>query len=828
MKAIIMAGGEGTRLRPLTSNRPKPMIPVINKPIIEHSVNLLKKKGFRKIIISLFYLPENVQNYFGDGSDWDIDISYSVEDTPLGTAGGVKKAAGSPSETLVVMSGDGVLDFDIDRILDFHRVKRSLFTIVLTRVKTPTEYGVVFTREDGTIEKFLEKPGWTEVFSDTVNTGLYIIEPDIINNFIPSNTRFDFSLDLFPLLQQRNLPMYGFVADGYWCDVGNLDAYREVHQAILEGRVKIDFPGKKIGNDIWVGRNVEIAPDAKISGPVVLGNFVRVKKGAVVREYTVIGDNCVIEEDSSVKRSIVFHNTFIGPRSEVRGAIIGKRCVVEEGVSIFEGAVVSDDCQIGRGAEIPSGVRIWPEKRIEQGAKLTADLIWGQTEKKTLFSAEGIVGSFNVKITPEFSAKLGSAIGAYLERNASVIISRDASAASRLIKRALASGLLSMGVQVYDLDIESMPINRYSTRFLNADLGIYVQMSPMTGLQFIQIKTFNRLGFQMSTAEERRLENIFFRGDYPRRNAFEVGTLVYPIHHIESYIENACNYIDHRALSQKKWNIIADCFSGTASYVFPRLLARFGCSVTLLRGQVREAVSEEQLKMETRKSIDSIVTMSRSNSEVGVIMGPHGEHLTIVDETGRILSDEEVSTLMCLYYLKHKAAKLIYIPVTSSMIIESIASAYNARVVRTGTRLRAPREGHDIFLPGTEGQYAYLEKEYDPMIAFLRILEFAALEGKPLCELLKEVPRSNLYRTSIPCTENEKASMMSSLSAAPRPEGSSIEMVEGIRIVMRKGWVLLLPDAAQPLIHLYAEGESDTDRDGIIDEFTRKLKNVIR
>ena len=508
MKAIIMAGGEGNRLRPLTSNRPKPMIPVINKPVIEHAINLLRANSITDITISLFYLPDSVQNYFGDGSDWDVNISYSVEEIPLGTAGGVKKAFGGVDEPVIILSGDGIVDFDIQKVLRFHTEKESKFTIVLTRVKSPIEYGIAVLDENSRIDKFLEKPAWGEVFSDTVNTGMYVVEPEIIRRYIPEDAQFDFSLDLIPLLKSEGIPMYGHIAEGYWCDVGTMHAYREVHQAILDGKVRVDFPGKKIGDAVWVGRNVEIAANAKIRGPGVLGNFVKVKNNAEVSEFSVIGENCVIEENASVRRSIILHNTVIGPKSEL---CHHRQALLYRGRRInLRGAVVMMTVKSAAARKYRPVSACGPKIRVGRAACLRSHL--GQTEKKVLFSADGIVGSFNVKITPEFAAKLGSAIGAYLGKNSTVIISRDVASSSRLIKRALTAGLLSMGVVVYDMEIESIPINRYSTRFTGADMGIYVQMSPTTGLQFIQIKIFNKFGFQISVAEEKKIENIFFAG----------------------------------------------------------------------------------------------------------------------------------------------------------------------------------------------------------------------------------------------------------------------------------------------------------------------------
>ncbi len=829
MKAIIMAGGEGTRLRPLTCNRPKPMIPVINRPVIEHAVNLLKKYNITDITISLFYLPENIQNYFGDGSEWDVNIRYSVEETPLGTAGGVKQAAGIADDTIIVLSGDGIIDFDLNNIIDFHRGKKSPFTIVLNHVKKPTDYGIVITDENSRIEKFLEKPSWSEVFTDTANTGMYVIEPEIINNHIPGSVKYDFSLDLFPLLQEKDVPLYGYTADGYWCDVGNLISYGDVHREILDGLVKIDLPGKKIAKDIWVGKDFDIHPEAVITGPAYIGNFVKIKKGVEISEATVIGDNCIIEENASVKRSIILHSTIIGPKCELRGAIIGKRCVLEEGVSIYEGAVTSDDCRIGMGVEIPAGIRVWPDKMIEQGTRLTTDLIWGQQEKKTVFSTEGVVGTFNVKITPEFSSKLGSAIGAFLGKNAKVIVSRDPTSAARLIQHAFEAGILSMGVDVYDMEIESVPINRYSTRFINADMGIYIQISPLTGLQFIQIRLFDKYGFQLSLKDEKKIENIFFRGDYPRKDAFETGKLIYPTHNIQSYISNIKNYINAEILRNRKWKVIVDCFNGTASHVFPDLLDSFGCETTILRGQIKEFNSEENTRFETRKALRNIIKMSRINREIGVILGPHGTQLTVIDEMGNILTGDNISAMLCLYYIKYKNEKIINIPVTTSRVIEKIIIENGGTANRISSKMRAPDGMTDIFLADESGRYPYLEQIFDPMITFLRILKFLTLENVSLHEIKERLPASNIINTSLHCTMDEKALIMRMLTTDSA--GREIEMIDGIKITENNAWVLILPDAAQPLVHLYAEGETSTDRDRIIEEYTvkiKKFKNTIQ
>ncbi|MDA3900529.1 MAG: sugar phosphate nucleotidyltransferase [Spirochaetes bacterium] len=825
IKAVIMAGGEGTRLRPLTSNRAKPMTPVVNKPVIEHAVELLRAHGIRDIIISLFYLPENIQNYFGDGADWDVSISYSVEETPLGTAGGVRLASDGFDDTFVVLSGDGIIDFNITEILNYHKNKNSDFTIALKRVEEPTEYGIVITdTTTGKISKFLEKPSWSEVFSDTANSGMYVIEPHLINHFVPVGKTFDFSIDLFPLLQNQDVNLYGYITDGYWCDVGNIDSFLAVHRDILEQLVDIQIPGKMIADRVWIGKNVEIEPGVRLKGPIVIGDFVKIKKGAEISDFSVIGNNCVIEEGASVRRSVVLHSTIIGPNAELRGAIVGKRCFLEENVSIYERAIISDDCHICANAEIPASIRVWPDKVIEEGTRLTTDLIWGRSEKKLLFNDSKIIGSFNVKITPEFSAKLGSALGAWLGRNTRVTISRDASGASRLIKRAITSGLLSMGVDVFDLEIESLPVTRYASRFIKTDLAINVETRPQTGLQYIVIHIFNKDGFQLLLGTEKKIESIFYRGDYPRKSAYEVGQLHYSTHHIESYVDYASNYIDYSLFRGSKLSVIVDCSNGAASYIFPDILSFFGIVPTTLRGQIQYRDIERDKIAESAKGVDVLQVMCVSNREIGVMISSTGSRIDIYDERGLLLSDDEIIMLLCIFYAKYKRAGVFRLPVTATRKLDAIVQEYGATVERISTKIRSPEKSTQIYTDTGEGIYPTLIVEYDVMICFLMILELILREKTTLSDIRRTLPEINELHRKIECTHQEKALIMRKMTEVATED--LLELTDGVRIVRSGCWILVLPDGSQPFIHLYAEGDTDELRDEILTEYTRKIKSL--
>ncbi|MCG2808338.1 MAG: NDP-sugar synthase, partial [Coriobacteriia bacterium] len=258
MKAVVMAGGEGTRLRPLTSLRPKPMVPIVNQPVMEHIIGLVKHHGITEVVATLAFMPQVIEDYFGSGEEWGVDISYALEDTPLGTAGSVKNAQKLiGDETFVVISGDALTDIDLTAVIEFHKEKGGPVTIALMAVPDPLDFGVVITDEDGRVERFLEKPTWGQVFSDMINTGIYVMEPEVFK-YIPDDRPFDFSSELFPLLMKEGFDLYGCPVDGYWCDVGSAESYLQVHRDILDDKARVFVPGVSAREGLWVGEGSQV------------------------------------------------------------------------------------------------------------------------------------------------------------------------------------------------------------------------------------------------------------------------------------------------------------------------------------------------------------------------------------------------------------------------------------------------------------------------------------------------------------------------------------------------------------------------------------------
>ncbi|MDQ2650432.1 MAG: sugar phosphate nucleotidyltransferase, partial [Actinomycetota bacterium] len=445
MKAVIMAGGEGTRLRPLTSNAPKPMMPLVNQPMMEHIVTLLRTHGFDEIVVTVAFMANHIRAYFGDGSEFGVRMVYATEETPLGTAGSVRNAMEELDERFLVISGDVLTDVDLGAIVAAHEEKQALATIGLVRVENPLEFGIVITQEDGAIERFLEKPSWGQVFSDTINSGIFVLEPEIFD-YIEADVPVDFSSDVFPVLLQKGLPLYGAVADGYWEDVGTLDAYLGAHKDILDGRVQVDVPGFELGDGVHVGEGAEVHPEAVVVGPAVIGENCRIEAGVRLGPYTVLGTNVRVRSGTDLERVVIHDNSYLGEGVRLRGATIGRSCDLRGGVRVDEGVVLGDECFVGEHATLASGVKVYPFKTVEAGAVINSSIVWESRGSRSLFGRVGVAGLANVDITPEVATRVAMAHGTSLKKNSTVVVSRDSSRSARMLKRAMMAGLNATGI----------------------------------------------------------------------------------------------------------------------------------------------------------------------------------------------------------------------------------------------------------------------------------------------------------------------------------------------------------------------------------------------
>ncbi|NLX41886.1 MAG: NTP transferase domain-containing protein [Chloroflexi bacterium] len=823
-----MAGGAGSRLRPLTVNRPKPMVPIVNRPVIAHILDLLKRHGITEVVITLQFMAEAIQDYLGDGSSLGMQIHYSIEESPLGTAGSVKQAQHLLDDTFIVISGDALTDIDLSAVIAYHKQKQSMATLTLYRVPNPLEYGVVILDDDGRIRQFMEKPSWGEVISDNVNTGIYVLEPQVLDYF-PAETKFDFSQELFPMLLEKNDPMYGYVADGYWCDVGNLSEYMRANADMLSGAVKVEPLGEEVGNAIWVGEGVEIAPDAQLYGPVYLGDGVKIKQGVIVHGPSVIRSYTVVDRYADVDRSVIWRNCYIGEGAEIRGAIIGRQVSLKRKSVVFEGAVIADSSVIGEGAIIHSNVKIWPNKEVDAGASVNNSIIWGAQGRHVLFGRFGVTGLVNIDLTPEFAARLGATFGATLPKGAVVTINRDPHRSPRMLKRGVISGLPSAGVNVLDLQSMPIPVARYYTRHANTAGGVHLRLSPYDN-RVVDIKFFDKNGQDLTKAQERNIEQVLFREDFRRVYLDEIGTIQYADHVIDQYQQDFMSVLDVEAIRAANHYVAVDFANAPTAAVLAPILTALNCRTVALN----EALDETKMSIlpeEFQNSIEQLGKICLTlDTALGVRLDVGGERVFAVDNNGAAINGVLLGAMLADMVLKKQGGGTIAVPVSLPTVFEEIAARYGGNVIRTQVNLpslmRAASEPGVIMATDGNGSVIWpdFQAVVDGMMTVAKMLEFMTEQEVTLEQALNNVPAYHVAQTEVTCPWEAKGKVMRLLNQQYKDRLA--EQIDGVKIMLGDGeWVLVLPDADNPLFHVIAQATSDEQASGLVQRYRRIVES---
>lgn len=820
MKAVVMAGGEGSRLRPLTLGRPKPMVPLVNRPMLEHILLLLKRYGITDVILTVQYMATFIQNQIGDGSDLGMNVTYSVEEHPLGTAGSVRQAAESLTDTFLVISGDALTDFDLNKVMEFHKTSQAMATLTLYRVANPLEYGVVVTGEDGRIRQFQEKPSWSEVVTDTINTGIYVLEPSIFE-YYERNQVFDFSKDLFPLLLREDKPLYGYVAEGYWTDVGSIEEYVRATRDVLGGKVAIDWSAEQV-DGVWRQPGVDIAADAKVHPPVYLGRDVKIESGAVIHGPTVIGDNTVVDRRAHVDRSIIWRNTFVGPHSEVRGSLLGIECNIQANAVIFENAVVADQTVVGRGAIIQPNVKIWPHKEVDAGAVVATSIIWGSAGRRVLFGRYGVSGLINIDFTPEALARLGSAYASTLPVGCDVTINRDLAIPSRMLKRALASGLPSAGVNVMDLSAVPIPVARFYTCASGAAGGVHVRVSPYDR-SLVHINFFDRNGMDLDKGTQRKIETAYFREDFRRAHLDDIGNMSYAPEVIERYTQAFMQAVDRETIEHSAYRLVVDYSLGPTSEVLPDILRELACNVIDLnasQGLSRTTRSADEYET----ALDQLANIvSAVRFDLGAMLDISGERLHIVDGSGRNVPQTQVlAALACLVFTQYHGAA-IAVPVDAPSVFESLASEYGGKVIRTRLdtqSLMAASTQKNVRIAGDgRGRYIFpsLHPTFDGMFSLAKLLELLSSAHTTLQAVIEGLPEWHITESDVACPWDKKGRVMRMLGEQYRQR--RVRTADGIKIQLGDDWVLILPDPDEPQFHLVAQAQSAAEAQALVDKY---------
>jgi Nucleoside-diphosphate-sugar pyrophosphorylase involved in lipopolysaccharide biosynthesis/translation initiation factor 2B, gamma/epsilon subunits (eIF-2Bgamma/eIF-2Bepsilon) len=456
-----MAGGEGTRLRPLTCTLPKPLVPVDNLPAMSHILKLLNRHGFKEAAVTTMYLADKIRDYYGEHSE-GINLCYFHESKPLGTAGSVKNAESFLDGDFIVISGDGVCDIDLTAAINYHYAKNADVTIVMSRVEDPLEYGVVLCDTDGRIKRFIEKPSWSQAFSDTVNTGIYIIKHNVLDE-IPTGKQYDFSRDLFSRMLSDGKALYGYKADGYWCDIGDLGAFYRC-------------------------------------------NFERSDSENIIAHTGIIGDNTVITD------SIIFGNVKIGGGCVIDGAIICENCVLGENVIVRRGCVIGADSVIENNVSILNDVRVCNNKKVGEGITVMKNLVFGEiTRERDLFDETGIAGD-SCTLSAEYCVRVGEAIATVIHKSETnkVGVICGAVDSCRMVKQALLCGLYAGGAHSVDFGEGFESMAAYAASHFRLDLLLFVRHNEDDTLR---VTMYDANGLYPERSFERSLMSALARPD---------------------------------------------------------------------------------------------------------------------------------------------------------------------------------------------------------------------------------------------------------------------------------------------------------------------------
>ena len=777
LKGLIMAGGEGTRLRPLTCGIPKPMIGIMGKPVMEYIIELMRNAGITDIAVTLMYMPHIITDYFGNGEHWGVNLHYFVEDTPLGTAGSVKNAQEFLDETFVVISGDSLTDININEAADFHRANGAEASLVLTQVENPLEYGIVVTDKYGKIIRFLEKPGWSEVFSDTANTGTYILEPSVLE-LIPDGIQYDFSKDLYPKMLADGRNLYGHIANGYWCDIGDLNAYRRCHFDILDGKVDVSVDAYA-DNGIYLQPGATVEPGAELASPCYIGSGTVVKSGARIMPYSVLGKDCRVESGASLKQSVVQQNVSIGKNAQLRGGIVADGAVVGKNSTVLENSVVGAKTQVGDMCEVKTNIKIWPEKTIEDERIVGNNLIWGDNLSRHLFGEHGVTGEINVSITPELATRLGAAYGA-AHKNARLAVSRGSGGALEMLKNAFVSGMLSAGAAVFDFGELPLPAARRAIPFYALTGGLHL-LFGQTG-SGLSVTFMDKNGTDISRDAERKLEGLYMREDFTRCEAGEIPGV--------TRLHDYKTYYAREIINEIKSNLDITAHIEGGGEAMHELAANMGIHLT---ARPRSGV-------------------------ISAVIDDYAERLVLTDEMGRVISGEmyfALASLICILSEKRK----IVVPLSGSDGIISMAERYSVTAVRCKSdksQLMSCMREHSPM------QYRMM---YDAPYAFAKICEIMHSKNVRLCDIADETPAIHIVEREVSCEPNKKGTVIRAIADSLNTSTDrTVELEEGVKVIHENGWVLVIPHAQKPICRVISEGVNEEFAAELCNFYTKEVE----
>ena len=834
MIPVVLAGGFGTRIRPLSANRPKPMLPVVNRPILERVLRHLAANDLREAVLVTYHDPTKVRDVLGDGAGLGMRLHYYQSDQDFGTGGAVVRGAATvASDRYLVVSGDMLCDFRLADLAGAHARTGAALTIALTRVPNPLQFGIVIVDADGRVRRFLEKPTWGEVFSDTVNAGIYVVERSVLAQ-APAVEAFDFSGDFFPQLLQAGAALYGCMMPGYWRDIGDPESYLAAHRDYFAGTLAIEPPGepRSIGGRlVWLEGASEIDDGVEVRGRVVVGDRCVVRAG-VRLEDVVLGPGTVVGVGAELRRTVTWSALSKGAGARIEGSVLGARVSVGEATVIETGAIIADDTTLGVEVRVKEGIKIWPSKVVEDRAVVHANLVYADRWRTSTFELGAVTGLTNLELTPDVVARLGAAYGTLLPPASTILTVRDAHPAARMLRRAFVGGVGSTGVHVVDLGMLPVPVMRHKLETFGEVGGVsFQQLQGVRGMT--SIRFFAEQGIDISTSFSKSVERVFMREEFRRAPHQEIGVIFEHPRLADFYAESYLRALAVEEIRARSFRLVVDNSHSAAVVVLPRLLAELGCEVVSLNAHT-EGTYDALLASEMAQAQQRLAKIVAAlDADLGIWLHPGAERLALADRNGHIWKDMNLVALVVAATVAAgvpagEAVLPVYAP---GAFRDALAAAGHTcretlsspRAMTEASRLRGV-----LFATAGEGDLIFprLHHAPDALFAIGAILELLARAGGSLEGVVAHAPAVPVAHAVVACPMGRKGEVMRRF--VETLAGDQVSFLEGVKVVTDGGWVLLRPDRAAPSLHLHAESADEETAAAVLDRYRVEVEELVR
>lgn len=767
MKAVIISHGEGNRLRPLTCSLPKSMLPVMGRPVIEHTVRLLLRHNIDNITIIEPQHSEEIKKHFASFSNDKAQIEIC---SPKNLECFFKE-----DDTLFI-SGSVLTDTDLEKMISFHTQKGIGATLAVQKGAPAYEYGVLDIGAEGLVRGYKRSPDFA------YPSGFSFAAIAIVSKGAELCDCSDITV-LAEKLCEKKMPVYSFFAEGYIRDISDFESYRRVIRDFFDKKINLPFPCDERAPGVWIDENATIMQGAVIMPPVYIGNGSTINRGARIESYSQIGHNVTVDCLAGIKRSTIMDNSYIYEGASVRGAIIGRKGEIGIESAAYEGSVIGEGTKIGKHCVIRTGVHIWPDKYIEDESCISENIVWESAGVRSLLSDGGAYGVMNREITPEFASMLARAVVTLMGDK--VAISCDGGGSGNMIKNALAAGIASGGGTAYDFGEQPLPITRSGVRFYNLDGGIALSTFERSGVIYASLDIINSLGADIEDDGLEKIEKLITSSTAKRKSALCIPENEFMFEYKLYYLKQLINSTSKKALGVK---LLIHCPSQWASELLKSAASDLNCVFTFTSACDKENFAKEVVS---------------GSYDIGAICDYKCETLTLVTNEGVILSEYDYSALCSLIIMKTYPAASLYIPLSSPESIEVMAQKYGATVHRG--KISPPHLMNELSKGGRElfmNQFVY---RFDAVGAIILLLDFLYTHNETLSSLIREIPPSNIVTTSLSCSIKEQSEIMQRLYAVhPQKNDTS----DALKISFDNGWVLIVPKKNESVINVISHGYS--------------------